>query len=194
VVERTTRFVVAHATGRIGDELVAQAVGVTVHRTQRRPLTWYSDGWRGYRDVLVRAYRHAVYTGRSGRPRLVVPATVRLTQTVTHRDTHGHLQSVEVVAALGDVADQPGTTRGERLNGSLRDHVNALTRTTHAFAKRDATWDATWDALVGLAICTHTWLRPHLAGRPQLPHASPAMSRGLTHHVWSWSAFLTTPI
>jgi IS1 family transposase len=190
VVDRTTRFVVAHATGRIGDDLVAQAVGVTVQRTQRRPLTWYSDGWRGYRDVLVRAYRQPVATGRPGRPRLVVPATVRLTQTVKHRDTHGHLQSVEVVAALGEVADQPGTTRVERLNGSLRDHVNALTRKTHAFAKRDATWDA----LVGLALFTHNWLRPHPASRHDTPRSSPALALGLTDHIWSWQEFLTTPV
>jgi hypothetical protein len=176
--------------GRIGDALVADAVRLTVRRTQRRPLTWYSDGWRGYRDVLVRAYRQPVATGRPGRPRLVVPDSVRLTQTVKHRDAQGHLLSVEVVAAVGGVAEQPGTTHVERVNGSLRDHVNALTRRTHAFAKRDATWDA----LVGLALFTHNWLRPHPAGRHHTPRSSPAQALGLTDHIWSWKEFLTTPV
>lgn len=190
MVDRTTRFVVAHATGRNGDALVAQAVAVTVRRTQRCPLTWYSDGWRGYRAVLVRAYRQPVYTGRPGRPRLRMPDTVRLTQTVKHRDAQGHLRSITVVAALGSLAEQPGTQHVERLNGSMRDQVNALTRKTPAFAKRDATWDA----LVGLALFTHNWLRPHPAGRSHVPRSSPAMALGLTDHVWSWIEFLTTPL
>jgi hypothetical protein len=102
VVERTTRLIVAHATGRIGEDLVARAAGVTVQRTRRRP-------------------------------RLVVPDTMHLTQTVKHRDAHGRLVAVEVVAALGALAEQPGTEQVERINGSLRDHLNALTRKTHAF-------------------------------------------------------------
>jgi hypothetical protein len=190
VVERTTRFVVARATGRSGDTLVEQAVRLRMCRTQRRPLTWYSAGWRGSRAVVVRVYRQPVSTGRRGRPRLVVPATVRVTQTVTHRDAHGHLHSVEVVEALGAVGEQPGTTRVERLNGSLRDHVNALTRTTHAVAKRAATWDA----LVGLALFTQNWLRPHPARRHHTPRSSPAQALGLTDHIWSWKEFLTTPV
>jgi hypothetical protein len=171
-----------------------------VRRSQRRPLTWYSDGWRGYRAILVHAYRQTVSTGRRGRPRLAVPETLRLTQTVKHRDARGRLLSVETVAALGSVAEEPGTVHIERVNGSLRDRLNALTRKTHAFAKRDATWDA----LVGLALFEHNWLRPHRAVRRPLsfPHplharyqqVSPAMALGLTDHIWSWSAFLTTPL
>jgi hypothetical protein len=39
-------------------------------------------------------------TGKRGRPRLVVPETLTLTQTVKHRDEHGHLVSVEIRVAL----------------------------------------------------------------------------------------------
>jgi len=116
---------------------------------------------------------------KNGRPRLVVPDAVRLTQTVTHRDAHGHLLRVEVVAAVGTVAEQPGTERVERVNGGLRDQVNALTRKTHAFAKRDAPWDA----LVGLAIFTQTGCVPiqRVVPVPRAPHrrwlaVSPTMS------------------
>jgi hypothetical protein len=179
---------------------VDRAVQQAVRRSQRRPLTWYSDGWQGYRAILVRAYRQPIYTGRRGRPRLTVPETLCLTQSVKHRDARGHLLAVEIVAALGKQAATPGTVHIERVNGSLRDRINALTRKTHAFAKRDATWDA----LVTLALFEHNWLRPHRALRrplssPLPQHAryhqsSPAMALGLTDHIWSWSAFLTTPI
>src|SRR5258708_14657950 len=72
-----------------------------------------------------------------------------------------------------------------RVNGTLRDRLNALTRKTHAFAKRDATWDA----LVSLQLFEHNWIRPHPAlrllmstePRRYLPH-TPAMALGLTAH------------
>jgi hypothetical protein len=94
----------------------------------------------------------------------------------------------------------PGTVRVERLNGVLRDRLNALTRKTHAFAK---TAD-TWDALLGLAIVEHDWLRPHPTLRapiigPSRPHdrrferRTPAMVLGLTDHPWTWIDFLRMP-
>src|SRR5947209_16705185 len=116
--------------------------------THERPLSWFSDGWQSYRNILIRAYRKPMLTGKRGRPALVVPETLSLTQTVKHRDEHGRLLSVEIRAALGGSLEPAGTVHVERLNGALRDRLGALTRKTHAFAKRDATWDA----LVGLQL------------------------------------------
>ena len=85
----------------------------------------------------------------------------------------------------------------ERLNGALRDRLAALTRKTHAFAKRDATWDA----LVGLQLFDHNFHRTHQSLR--LPGAdgvhryqqrSPAMALGLTDHRWSFQEWLMTRI
>jgi hypothetical protein len=45
---------------------------------------------------------------------------------------------VETRAALGPGVGPAGTVHVERLNAALRDRLNALTRKTHAFAKRDA--------------------------------------------------------
>jgi hypothetical protein len=132
--------VVACATGPLNEALIERAVTTTVERTHHRPLSWFSDGWRGYVAILVRAYRERVLTGKRGRPRWVVPAMVTVTQTVKHRDEHGRLLSVEIRAALGASVGPAGTVHVERLNGALRDRLNALTRKTHAFAKRDATW------------------------------------------------------
>ena len=124
---------------------------LTVARTQSRPLQWSSDGWRGYAAILTRAYRQPVGSGQPGRPPLVVPPDVHLTQTIKYRDEHGQLLSVEIRAALGEVVPAAATVHIERVNGTLRDRLNALTRKTHAFAKRDATWDA----LVHLQLFEH---------------------------------------
>src|SRR5260370_1131991 len=88
VQDRSSRFIATCATGRIGDDLVERAVTLTVARTHGRALTWCSDGWRGYPAILTQAYRQPVHTGRRGRPALVVPADVRLTQSLKHRDAH----------------------------------------------------------------------------------------------------------
>jgi hypothetical protein len=129
--------VVACATGPLNQDLIEQAVTTVVERTHHRPLSWFSDGWHGYATMLVRAYRERVLTGKRGRPAWVVPETVGLTQTVKHRDEHGRLLSVEIRAALGPSVGPAGTVHVERRNGALRDRLNALTRKTHAFAKRD---------------------------------------------------------
>lgn len=103
---------------------------------------------------------------------------------------------VEVRPVLGEVVACPYCVHGERLNGVLRDRLNALTRRTHAFAKRAATWDA----LVVGCLFEHNWIRPHRALRERvegLPggrryrQRTPAMAIGLTDHVWSWEEFLT---
>ncbi len=195
--DRDSRFVVACATGALSEELIEQAVTTTVQRTHQRELHWFSDGWHGYGSILERAYRQRVLTGKRGRPRLVVPETVTLTQTVKHRDEHGRLLSVETRAALGAEIEPTGTVHVERLNGALRDRLNALTRKTHAFAKRDATWDA----LVGLQLFDHNFHRAQQALRLPLGDGvrryhqrSPAMALGLTDHRWSVQEVLTTRI
>jgi hypothetical protein len=197
VQDRASRFVVAYATGTLGEQLIERAVITTVQRTQQRKLHWFSDGWHGYQNILVRAYRQRKLTGKRGRPVWEVPATVTLIQTVKHRDDRGRLLSLEIRAALGAEVEPAGTVHVERLNGSLRDRLNALTRKTHAFAKRDATWDA----LVGLQLFDHNFQRPHRALRLPLGDGvrryhqqSPAMALGLTDHLWSFQELLTTRV
>jgi hypothetical protein len=180
----------------LNEELIAQAVSTAVQRTHHRPLGWFSDGWHGYASILKRAYRQPQpREGKVGRRKLVVPETVTLMQTVKHRDEHGHLLSVEIRAALGACLEPAGTVHVERLNGALRDRLAALTRKTHAFAKRDATWDA----LLGLQLFEHNFHRAHRGLRLPLGngvhryhHRSPAMALGLTDHRWSFQDLLTS--
>jgi IS1 family transposase len=196
-VDRPTRFVAAHAAGPRAGGLAERAIARVRARTGGRALAWVGDGWQPYRRLIERAYRRPARTGRPGRPPLRVPAGVRLTQAVKRRDGRGRLVRVEVRAALGPAVAQPHPVHVERLNGVLRDRLNALTRKTHAFAKTAATWDA----LLGLALFEQNWLRPHPAlrrpsdepGRRYRPR-TPAMALGLTDHPWAWTEFLTTPV
>ena len=175
VQDRDSRFVVAWATGALSEALIEQAVTTTAQRTHQRELHWWSSGWHGYRSILERAYRKRVLTGKRGRPRLVVPESVSLMQTVKHRDEHGRLLSGEIRAALGVAMEPAGTIHVERLNGALRDRLNALTRKTHAFGKRDDTWDA----LVGEAA-----VRSQLSSSPS----------GLAVACCRWRASVSPPL
>lgn len=188
---------VACSTGPLSEDLIERAVTTTVQRTHQRELHWFSDGWHGYRSILERAYRKPRRSGNRGRPALVVPESVTLTQTVKHRNERGRLLSVETCAALGPLMEPAGTVHVERLNGALRDRLGALTRKTHAFAKRDATFDA----LVGLQLFDHNFHRPHRAlqlplaeGMRRYEHRSPAMALGLTDHRWSFHELLTARV
>jgi IS1 family transposase len=194
-------MIVAHASGRQHDAaLAAAAVAQVMARTGERPCAWCGDGWHAYRPVLTAAYRRLVRTGRRGRPARRVPPELSLTRRIKHRTPTGRLIRIETEATLGAPVEPPDTVRVERLNGVLRDRLNALTRKTHAFAKTAATWDA----LLELAIFEHNWLRPHPALRlpldqPTHPHArrfarrTPALALGLTDHPWRWPELLTLP-
>jgi hypothetical protein len=126
---------------------------------------------------------------------LVVPEGLSLTQTTKHRDKRGRLLEIERRAAIGlEAVPQAETVHIERLNGVFRDRLAALTRKTHAFAKKARTWDA----LLGLSVFEHNWLREHPAlSRPSITperryqRRTPAMEVGLSDHRWSWREFLT---
>ena len=134
--------------------------------------------------MLTRAYRRRLHTGLRGRPPWRLPAGLALTQRIKQWDPPGHLVRIDTAATIGPLIEPPATVRVERLNGVLRDRLNALTRKTHAFAKTAETWDA----LLQLALFEHNWLRPHPALR-----CTPAMALGLADHRWRWPEFLTTP-
>ncbi len=200
IVDRESRFVVAHASGpRREEALAAEATRKAHARSLGQPVPWCSDGWRAYPKAIARAYRRPVRTGRRGRPPLRVPEGLSLTRTIKHRDEHGRLLGVETRATIGSAAvveQQPVPVHIERLNGVLRDRLACLTRKTHAFAKSTSTWDA----LFGLALFEHNRLRPHPAlSQPSsivpgryYERRTPSMAIGLTDHRWSWREFLTT--
>jgi IS1 family transposase len=196
VIDRASRFVVAHASGPRAEGLAAHVFAQTKQRSAGQALPWCSDGWRPYPEQLRRAYREPVRTGRRGRPPLRLPEGLSLTQTIKHRDERGRLLRVETRPTFGAAVPQPALVHVERRNGVCRDRLNALTRKTHAFAKTVATWDA----LLDLHVFEQNWLHPHptlrvpaLAAGRAYDRRTPAMALGVSDHVWTWREFLTTP-
>jgi hypothetical protein len=77
---------------------------------------------------------------------------------------------------LGACSEPAGTGHVERLNGALRDRLNALTRKTHAFAKRDVTWDA----LLGLQLFDHNAPKASLRLAASADHQRASVSATLS--------------
>jgi len=55
VIDRASRFVVAHASGPREEELAARVFAQTKQRSAGQALPWCSDGWRPYPEQLLRA-------------------------------------------------------------------------------------------------------------------------------------------
>jgi len=202
-VDRPSRFAVAWASGPRTAALAERVVQMTRARTaDRTGIAWISDGWEPYAEAIADVYCDPV-----GDPLPTAAGTcivlrrtpgVRLTQAVKHRRGR-RLAQVEVRPTIGAAVEQPHTVQVERLNGVLRDRLACLTRKTHAFAKRAATWDAA----VGLLLFERNWLRPHPAlrlplavpvGPRRYQRRTPAMALGLTDQPWTWRDFLTQPL
>jgi hypothetical protein len=194
--DRATRFVVAWGFGSSEEEVAPRVVAQTRPRTSGgRGVIWIRDGRPVYRRAVRQVYRDAQPTGKRGRPPLAPTPGVGLTQAVQRRH-QGRMVRVEVRQVLGEAVDGPYPVHEERLNGVLRDRLNARTRKTHAFAKTVETWDAR----VILCWFEPNGLRPHRAlreageglpeGRRDRPR-TPAMAIGLTDHIWTWEEFLT---
>jgi hypothetical protein len=184
-MDRPTRFIVARGFAASEDEAAPSVVAQTRQRTAgRRGVPWVSDGKAIYWRAIAKTCRDPVRTGKRGRPPLQPTAGVSLTQVIKHRQGR-RLVKVEIQHVFGVALAEPYTVHEERMNGVLRDRPACLTRKTHAFAKRNQTWDAA----VTLALFEHNWLRPHPALREAatgLPNGqryrrrSPAMAIGLT--------------
>ena len=198
-LDRESRFVVSFSARKSEAAAVPEVVRQTRERTAgQRGIMWISDGHHAYEKAVRRTYRAPLRTGAPGRPRYVMTPGVGLTQVVKTRQ-RGRVVKVEVRHRFGPEPTSPHTVRVERHNGVLRDRLACLTRKTHAFAKRDETWDA----LVGLSLFEHNWLRANSALRERadgLPEGrryrkrSPAMAVGLTDHIWDWTEFLTRTV
>jgi IS1 family transposase len=158
------------------------------------------DGLASYVTAFLMVFRQPVYTGRRGRPRLVLPHGFQFAQVVKHaakrhvigvtrRVVHGTLDRIEAVLTATATATVINTASIERLNATFRAHLAPLTRRGRASARTEAALTAgMW--LVGTAY-TCCW--PHDSLRQLAPdHAprtwlsrTPAMAAGFTDHRWS---------
>jgi hypothetical protein len=163
------------------------------------------DGLASYVTAILRVFRHPVYTGRRGRPRLVVEQGLLMGQVVK-RYVRRRVVSVErrvvrgsrkaIAAALAATESGTGITTAyiERLNATFRASLAPLVRRGRALAHTEALVTAgMW--LVGCAY-NFCWLHESLRLRApagacwQWQERTPAMAAGLTNHRWTMQELL----
>jgi len=163
------------------------------------------DGLASYASAFPAAFRHAVRTGRRGRPQLVLAAGFQLAQVVKHSTKH-HVTSVTQRVVQGTrsgvfavlTATRTGvminTAYIERLNATFRSRLSCLTRRGRAIAHTQVLVSAgMWLVGASYNFCTvHASLRevaPSGAGR-KWAERTPAMAAGLTDHRWTLKELL----
>jgi transposase-like protein len=164
------------------------------------------DGLASYVTAFRRVFRTPVYTGRRGRPRLVLGASFLLGQVVK-RYAQRRVVSVQqrvvcgTAAAIAAVLAASGTGHGihtayiERLNATFRSALAPLVRRGRAIAHKAETLTAGM-YLVG---CTYNFCWEHGSLRLRAPagtgrkwqQRTPAMAAGLTDHRWSLRELLS---
>src|SRR3954469_23611882 len=155
------------------------------------------DGLASYVTACRRVCRTPVYTGRRGRPRLVLGAGFLRGQVVKHyaqrrvvsvqqRIVQGTAGAITAVLAATGTGHGIHTAYIERLNATFRSALAPLVRRGRALAHKADTLTAGM-YLVGSAY-NFCWtqgslrrLAPVGAGR-QWPERTPAMAAGLTEH------------
>jgi hypothetical protein len=163
------------------------------------------DGLASYVTAFLRVFRHPVYTGRWGRPRLVLEAGLLMGQVVK-RYVKRHVAGVErrvvrgTEAAIAAVLAATHTGTGihtayiERLNATFRASLAPLVRRGRALAHTEVALTAgMW--LVGCAY-NFCWLHESLRQRApagacwKWQERTPAMAAGLTGHRWTMHELL----
>ena len=162
-----------------------------------RPLLWAVDGFAAWTTTILTVFRDPVRTGRRGRPRLVVWADLHVVQVIKRRTgrrltaverrlAHGCRQGAEALMQATQVGlGVINTAYIERLNGTFRTWLPALTRRSRTPAREVAHLEAAmfWMGTVYNFCRVHTTL----AG-------TPAMAADLTDHVWSVDELLRSRV
>ena len=161
-----------------------------------------TDGWAAYPNSIKRAFRDKVKErARRGRaclrvwPQLCIATVIKRTEKkrvveVTRRMTLGVLAQASRLLYASQGGTVLNTAFIERLNGTMRERLAALTRKCrHAARRLEALSRGMY--LIG---CTYNLCWPH----HELSKAThrgcactPAMASGLTDHIWSMEEVLT---
>lgn len=153
-----------------------------------QPILFAVDGFKAYVTSILKVFRDPLYTGKPGRPRLLVWQDLHIVQVVkqrvgrrlvsiTRRVAHGSLVRAEELMQQTQVElGRINTAYIERLNATLRTWMPALVRRTRTPSGTRTRLEAAlfWTG------CVYNFCHVHatLAG-------TPAMAADLTDHVWS---------
>ncbi len=122
------------------DKALITALVQRVRRAARDPAILVCvDGLASYASAFPAAFRHAIHTGRRGRPRLVLVDGFQLAQVVkqytqrrvvgvTHRVVQGTLAGIRAVLTATGTGATINTAYIERLNATFRSRLSCLTR------------------------------------------------------------------
>jgi transposase-like protein len=153
-----------------------------------KPLLFAVDGFTAYVSSILKVFRDPCYTGKRGRPRLLVWDDLHIVQVVKHRVgrrlvsitrrlAYGSLSRAEAIMQATQVElGRINTAYIERLNATLRTWLPGLVRRTRTPSGRREQLEAA----VFWTGCVYNFCHVHatLAG-------TPAMAADLTDHVWS---------
>jgi transposase-like protein len=179
----------------------------------KQALLLCTDGLLSYPKQALRVFRVPEHTGRSGHPRMLLPAGLLIAQMVKRytrrrvveverRVVHGAEAAVAATlcATQGAATAVINTAYIERLNATFRARLASLTRRTRAGVHHRDTLEAgMW--LVGTA---YNFCRPHRtlrcsrradpAAPPRSIERTPAQVADLTDHPWSVDELLAFPV
>ena len=161
-----------------------------------------TDGWAAYPGSIQRAFRDKVKeTAGRGRaclrvwPQLCIATVIKRTKKkrvveVTRRITLGVLDQASRLLQASQGGTVLNTAFIERLNGTMRERLAALTRKCrHAARRLEALSCGMY--LIG---CTYNLCWPHhelSKAKHRGCACTPAMASGLTNHIWSMEEVLT---
>ena len=211
-VDPEHRLVVSVVPGKRTMEKVEALVEDFKHRTGGRTMNLItSDEYRPYRSAILKAYGKKVTpkrTGKPGRPKSpyykpspdLRYATVHKTREkgrvvkIDFRVVFGTVAAVMAALKLSKVSKKINTAFVERQNGTDRNRNGRKVRKTYCFSKD---WDiheaVTYFTMYTYNFCwpVRTLRQPASDGR--WTPRTPAMTAGLTDHVWPLWEWLTLP-
>jgi len=194
----STRLWLGGVVSRTRDTALADCMMAQVRACSQAvcALLVCTDGWVAYPNSIRRAFREKVKeTAGRGRARLHVWSELHIGTIIKHRVkkrvtevtrqmSHGGLEQAELLMKHSRGGTVLNTAYIERLNGTMRERLAALTRKCrHAARRLEALHTGMY--LIG---CTYNFCFAHheLSRRQENWDAcTPAMASGLTDHVWS---------
>ena len=213
------RIIAAFVVGQISQEKADQLIRRTKAVNDGSLHVFFSDQRPQYEDAILKHFgrwRISPRTGKPGRPRkphlephpnLIYAQVVKHRRQgkvvkVTERLIFGTEKALQEYLERSPVSHRINTSFVERQNNSLRQHNRRLTRKTLGFSKEDYWLERQLHLCIGYChFCLpHEGLKEKID--PPVPtkgngspkkwkRRTPAMSAGVTDHVWSLKELLT---
>jgi len=203
------RLVLTTHVGRHDKKDAKAVVEKSKERLGEGPLPLFvSDGWDAYIDALLGAFHRMQdrpSTGRPGRPpgpQMIPDPQLRYAQLVKVRK-NGRVVDIHKRVVFGEEGtvdkDAISTSLIERENLSLRQDNRRLSRKTNGFSKciEMLNHQVAFYRVYTNCVKKHASLRKQInekvvgSVRRKWRHRTPAMSAGITDHVWSLRELLT---